>query len=386
MALSRGKAPGFLEVRDAALERLSRAPLPALLVIAGEDEFVKERLVAAAAATAGGEVESFAPRAGESDAAAAERLLESAGTAMLFGGPRLIVARGADGLLAGPRLARFETLLEGERPPHALLLTLEALDGRSRLAKRLREQGALVALPPLRDAPPPWHAGGPYLDTELNLWIRDEAARLGLRCDLAVADELARRVGNEPAALAHKLAQLAVLAGTARPLALEDVRRHVRRSSARLLASYEDALRAGDAGAALDLVDRMLAEGVYDPFGRLVDGDQAADAVLRGLLAGLARLLEAHERLTPALREALLRKPWQRSEEESDALAAVLGAGGRRFFLERDLRAVAPASALLAFRLALGGQRALRDGRGLSLHALTVRLARAHAPARRAAS
>jgi len=384
VALSRGKAPGFLELRDAALERLARAPLPPLIVLGGEEPFVKERLVAAAVLAAGGEVETFAPRGGESDDAAAERLLQTWCTATLFGAGRLLVARDADKLLAGPRLARFEEVLDGGRPPHVLLVTLEALDGRTRLAKRLREDEALVSLPPLRDAPPPWHTGGPFLETELNLWLRDEAGRLGLRCDLAVADELARRMGNEPAALARKLEQMRVLVGAARPLTADDVRRHVRRSSSRLLAQYEDALRAGDAGAALDLLDRMLAEGVQDHTGRLVDGDQAADTVLRGLLAGLARVVAAHERLTPELRESLLRKPWQRSPEEQAALAGILGAGGRRVFLERDLRTVRPDSALAAFRLALHGLRALRDGRGASLHALTVRLARAHAPAGRA--
>jgi DNA polymerase III delta subunit len=384
VAVSRGRAPGFLELRDAALQRLSRAPLPPLVVLAGEEPWVKERLVEAAAGAAGG-AETFSPRAGEGDAAAAERLLEEWCTPTLFGGARLIVARGADKLLAGPRLPRFEAALDGP-PAHALLVTLESLDGRSRLARRLKELEALVSLPPLRDAPPPWHAGGPFLETDLNLWIRDEARRLGLACDLPVAAELALRVGNEPAALARKLEQLALLAAEGgRALTVDDVRRHVRRSSARLLSLYEDALRAGDAGQALDLLDRMLAEGVCDHAGRMVDGDQAADTVLRGLCANLARLIEAHERLTPALREALSRKPWERGEAESVGLAAVLGSGGRRVFLERDLKAVAPEAASVAFGLSLGALRALRDGHGASLHALTLRLARAHAPARRAA-
>lgn len=385
MGLSRARAPSFLEVRDAALERLAAGPLSPLVVLAGEEPYVKERLVEAAVAGSGA-ADSFTPRAGESDGQAAERLLEEWATPTLFGGRRLIVARGADRLLAGPRLARFEAALDGEPPPHVLLVTLEALDGRSRLARRLRETGALVSLPALRDAPPPWHAGGPYLETDLNLWLRDEAARRGLACDLAAADELSRRVGNEPAVLARRLDQLAILVGGGRPLSVADVRRHVRRSSARLLALYEEALRAGDAGTALDLLDRMLAEGVQDLGGRMVDGDQAADTVLRGLVAGLARVIEAHERLGPELLAALQRKPWQRSEAEQEALAAVLGAGGRRVFLERDLRAVPCVAARDALRLALGGLRALRDGRGVSLHSLTVRLARAHAPPRRVAT
>ena len=382
MAVSRGRAPSFLEARDAALVRLGRAPLPPLLVLAGEEPFVKERLIVAAATTAGGEVEVHAPRSGEPEAAAWQRLLDDWLTPVLFGGGRLLVARAAEGLLAGPRLARIEAVLEGERPPHVLLLTVDAADGRTRLARRLRETDSLVALPPLRDSPPPWHAGGPFLETDLNLWIQDEAGRLGVRCALAVADELSRRVGNQPAALARKLEQLAVLVGAGRELAVEDVRRHVRRSSARLLAAWEEALRRGEVGSALDLLDRMLAEGVEDFGGRLVDGDQATDAALRTLVGNLARVLEAHERLTPELLAALRNKPWQRSGEETAALDEALGAGGRRVFVERDLRSVTPRAAHAAFGLALGGLRALRDGRGLSAHALTVRLARAFAPAR----
>lgn len=382
--MSRGRAPSFKQARDAALARLGQAPLPPLLVLAGEEPHVKERLIAAASRTAGGEVEVFAPRSGEPEGDAWTRLLEAWLTPTLFGGGRLLVARNADGLLAGPRLARLEAALDGDRPPHVLLLTVEAVDGRTRLARRLREAEAILALPPLRDAPPPWHTGGPFLETELNLWIRDEAALVGLRCGLSVADELARRVGNEPAALARKLEQLAVLIGPGRELQAEEVRRHVRRSSSRLLASYDEALRVGDAAAALDVLDRMLAEGVYDHGGRLVDGDQAADAALRALLGNLARVIDAHERLTPELLEALGRKPWQRRPEDSAALDEALGAGGRRVFLERDLRSVSPRAAQAAFGVALDGLRALRDGRGVSAHALTVRLARHFAPPRAA--
>ncbi len=378
----KGKGPSsFLEIAAAAQERLRSGPLPVLLVIAGEDGFLKERLIDTALAAAGGQGESFAPRAGESDAAAGLRLLDLWRTATLFGGQRLIVARGADGLLGGTRGTTCEAILDGPAPPHRLLLTVDALDGRSRLAKRLKEVGGVISLPPLRDSPPPWQSGPATNDTELNQWIRAEAANFGLRVDLAVADELGQRIGNEPAALSRKLEQLVVLLGRDRTLTLADVRDHVRRTSARLLSLYEDALRAGDVTHALDRLDQMLLIGVMDHGGRLVSGDLAVDSILRRVTANLARVLEVHEKLNPELRAALLAKPWERRAEHAEALSAIFGGGGARVFLERDAKALSPDGARAAFDLALTGMRALRDGTGLSLHALTVRLCRVLAPA-----
>jgi DNA polymerase III delta subunit len=378
----RGKGPsGFLELAAAARERLATGGLPPLVVLAGEEPFLKERLIDAAVAASGGSSETFAPRAGESDAAAGLRLLDLWRTPTLFGGGRLIVARGADGLLGGTRGAACEAILDGPPPPHRLLLTVEALDGRSRLAKRLKEDGALIALPPLRDSPPPWQSGPATTDTELNQWIRAEAALFGLRVDLAVADELGQRIGNEPAALSRKLEQLSVLLGRDRTLTLRDVRDHVRRTSARLLSLYEDALRAGDVTRALDRLDQMLLIGIMDASGRLVSGDLAVDSVLRRVTASLARVIEVHEKLTPALRAALAAKPWERRPGDAEELSAIFGGGGgARVFLERDAKALPPEGTRAAFELALGGLRALRDGQGLSLHALTVRLCRVLSP------
>ncbi|MHC5212728.1 MAG: hypothetical protein ACYTG2_18615, partial [Planctomycetota bacterium] len=83
------------------------------------------------------------------------------------------------------------------------------------------------------------------------------------------------------------------------------------------------------------------------------------------------------ERLTPELTAAMQRPPWQRSDVEKAALGDVFGAGGRRVFLERDVKATRREGVTAAFRLGLGGLRDLRDGNGLSMHALTVKLARA---------
>ncbi|MHC5209954.1 MAG: DNA polymerase III subunit delta [Planctomycetota bacterium] len=381
--MSRRKAATFLETAKAARERLARGPLPPLLVVTGEEPFLKEALIEAAARTMGEAVELFAARPGESDPAACERLLQSWTTATLFGGPRLIVSRGADALVGRGRLAKLEAVLEQATPPHHLLLTLDALDGRSRLARRLRATEGLIALPVLRDTPPPWEPSDSDRPTELHAWVVEEASSRKLRLTPSGARELVARVGSEPAALADRVVRLVDLLGTESPVEADDVARHIRRSSAHLLTRYEQELRAGRTGPALDLLERMLAAGVYDHTGRLVAGDQAADTVLRGLTSQLVRLIEGHEALTPALLAALGRRPWERSPDETAALAEALGAGGRRAFLERDLRTTSLEAARRALSLAMSGLRAARDGQGISLHALTVRLASAYASAAR---
>jgi len=374
--MSKRRAQGFMDVFAEARARLEQRPLPNLIVIAGEEAFVKERLISAATADRSADLEVFAQRPGEPDAAATRRLLDAWSTATLFASARTILARGADKLFARERAQQFLEVL-GNEPPQGLLVTMASLDGRSKLARRLREEGGLVSLPPLRDAPPPWVNARNNHETDLNQWLVAEARAQGVRMDLAAADELSRRVGNEPAALARKLEQLSMLPDGGDRITAKLVQKHVRRSSARLLAQYEDAIRGGHVRAGLDLLDRMLSEGVFDHTGRLVSGDEATDAVLRGLVSNFARTLEAHEQLTPGLLAALQQPPWQRSEADKEALGGVFGAGGRRVFLERDVKATGRDGVAVAFRLGLTGLRNLRDGNGLSMHALTVKLARA---------
>lgn len=373
MALTRET---FVDVWLGALQRVARGPLPTLLVLAGEEAFVKERLVEAACRVADGDVEVFSQRPGEGDAMALQRLLDTWATPTLFGQGRLLLVRDADALLKHGRVAALEAALDRGTPPHALLLTVSSLDGRSKLARRLKEQDGLVSLPPLRDAPPPWHQGGAFLETDLNQWIVAEARLQGLTLPLPVADELARRIGNEPGRIASKLDQLAILAEGRTTLTLDDVRAHVAHSSVRLLALWEEHVLFGRAGPALELVDRMMRDGVHDPFGKLVGGPLVLDTVLRGLCTSLARALEAHEQLTPALAAALSSPPWKRSASDKAALDAILGAGGMRVFVERDLRRTREEPVRAAFRRALGALRRQRDGEGASLHVETAHLAR----------
>lgn len=371
------KRQGFVDVWAAALETLKSSDLPALTVLAGEEPFVKERLIDAAVQGYKGDLETFAPRPGEGDRQALQRLLDTWATSSLFGSGQLIVARDVGSLLKGKLSATFEDVVSKGSPPNRLLLTVPALDGRSKLAKRIKKEGGLIALPPLRDGPPPWHTGGPFLETDLNNWIVAEASLVGLSVSLAVANELALRIGNEPGRIAQTLGRMVVLLDGKTTLDKKTVAAHVPRSSVRLLAVYEDALRAGDVTSALQLVDRMKHDGVFDPFMKLITGPAVADTILRGLTASLSRELTAHERLGPALVAALQHPPWKRSADQTAALDEALGKGGRRVFLERDLRRSPSEAVAAAFTTALGALRNLRDGTGLSLHVITVQLARA---------
>ncbi|MDG2148557.1 MAG: hypothetical protein P8N09_03440, partial [Planctomycetota bacterium] len=355
-------------------------PLSSLTILVGENAFVKERLLDRAIKHAGGDVEVFSVRPGEQPQAALRRLTDLWGTRSLFSTGQLILVRDAESLIKGQGVKQLQALYsEAESPPpNQLLMTTSALDGRSKLAKALKGADSLVSLPVLRDAPPPWHDGGPYLETDLNQWLVAEAAQQGLSVSLKVAAEMSRRIGNEPGRIAQKLVQLKVLLGKRTDVKMKDVTEFVSFSSVRLLSLYEDALVSGDTRVALQLVDRMVREGVYDPFMRLVSGPAVAETVLRGLTAGLARVYEAHELLGPGLVNALSSKPWQRSKADTASLDQALGRGGRRVFLERDLKRVTLPAVRGAFRIALDGLRRLRDGRGLSLHAITVRLSRAY--------
>jgi len=370
------KRPVFIDVWRAALAQLQGGELPSLTVITGEEPFVKERLIEAAQRGFDGDAEAFSQRPSESDRQALHRLLDTWATSSLFATRQLIVARDIGPLLKGKLAASFDRVLSDHAPPNRLLISLPSLDGRSKFAKRIKKQGGLISLPPLRDAPPPWHQGGPFLETDLNAWIVAEAALSGLTVALAVANEIASRLGNEPGRIAQTLARLTILLDGQDTLDLDTVREHIPRSSVRLLAIYEDALRAGDVGTALQSVDRMQADGVYDPFMKLVTGPAVADTVLRGLTASLARELTAHEQLGPELVAVLQSPPWNRSAAQTASLDSALGKGGRRVFLERDLRRSSATAVAPAFRTALTGLRSLRDGDGLSLHAITVRLAR----------
>lgn len=373
--MSKARATTYAAVRDETCARWTPGVPAPLLVVAGAEGVLVDPLVEAARAGSGGVRDAFAIQPGERDATAAHRLLDEWTTPTLFGGPRLIVARDAGKILKA-RADAFLAVLDGPSPPHTLLMIVAELDGRTRLAKALKAKDALVLLPPLRDSPPPWQAQGASGASELDQWLVEQARGRGLTLPLEAAAELSARLGNEPGRLLQKLEQLGVLEGTR--LDADAVRRHVQPSSTQLLARYEDALRRGDAAAALTLLDQMAVAGVHDPFGRLVTGPEMTDAILRGLTQRFARALEVHEQLGPQAPAILARPPWKRSAEESAALDAALGkGGGARVFVERDVRETACAGVALAFDLALSGLRALRDGRGLSLHGLTVKLARA---------
>ncbi len=372
MAVGKRKAPTYLEARDDACARLSSGSLPPLVVITGDEPFLKEPVLEAINAAVSGDVETFAPRPGEPDGSAFRRLMQDWTTASLFGAGRVVLVRDIGKWIRAPQLAELAAV---EAPAHHLVLSMASLDGRSKLAKKLKSEGGVINLPPLRDAPPPWIADAKPWDTELVAWVIDAAQRRGGSIKPDVAFELVERIGNTPARLDQILGRLTDLTDGRNEPTLEDVRRFVPFTSARLLELFDRGLRKGDGARALQLLDRMRHDGVLDHGGKLVSGDAVGEIILRTLTSSLARLVAAHEALSPALMAALNAKPWHRSADDKAALDRVLGVGGARVFLERDLKASDRAGVTSAFRRSVAALRASRDGRPVSMSALTLRLA-----------
>jgi len=77
--------------------------------------------------------------------------------------------------------------------------------------ERLAADEALIALPPLRDSPPPWQPARSSEPTELEHWVLAEAGLLSLSLQPAAAAELVRRIGNEFRRLKDPLGRLVSL-------------------------------------------------------------------------------------------------------------------------------------------------------------------------------
>lgn len=189
-----------------------------------------------------------------------EELIEAAATPGFGGGRRLLVCVDHP-LFAKERPSereeeRFCAYLERPWDGAAILFRQrEPADGRRRTVQRLAKAGVVLqAIPPKLP--------------EVEGWIRERAAGIGLRLEGRAASILVERVGAQLASLERELEKLADYAWPEARVGEETVARLVGPSREESVFALVDAVGSGQTGQALALLARMLRQG-EQPLGLL---------------------------------------------------------------------------------------------------------------------
>lgn len=156
---------------------------------------------------------------------------------------RLVILRGLDEAKLEPE--SFMELIE--RMPDS---TVAVLDGRG-MDKRTKLFKALAKLPQAKDYPA-------LRAQELTTWVMGEARSQGAEISRVDADLLVRRVGPDEWRLASEVAKLA---GGAENITAEDIRELVPQRIEDSVFDLIAAVKKADSGAALQIFDRLMAQG-----------------------------------------------------------------------------------------------------------------------------
>ncbi|GEM_PF-338291 len=201
-----------------AFEKRKRLPPVPVFAVTGDEPFFKRRAVdkLVALLTRGGR-EGLGVRDVDWEGPEEERpssigaLLSDLMTPSLFGGKTVIVVRRASRLLSREGGAdRLLDYLAGPRGAGVLVLEVESLDARTRIGRKIRDEGTVIQCKRLFDKPPPWKPKAPVHDNALARWIVKEGRAEGVVFTLPVAQDLAERVGNDLGALHEEIRKLAL--------------------------------------------------------------------------------------------------------------------------------------------------------------------------------
>lgn len=342
--------------------------LPTVLVLVGDEERGKERLLEQVKERVGAEASliSWGGDAPGKPEAELSRLLSDLASRPLFGGAKLIVARDGDGLIKrlGNGLLAAIKLDNGNR----LLLMMRNLDNRTKLAKAIKKAGGLfTCMRPKSDLPdlPSGHAAA---SSELLSAVLEEADRLGLRLARDAALELAGRTGNDLFLVSKELEKLSLyLHGRddAQVVNLRDVHELVPRSATWDQFRLFQEVATGDAQAALRRLRGMFQQGTIDRSGKRVTDPRSLS---------LALLAQLHNRLKLLARYRML----ESSGLDRQQLQAALGIRnpGQLFYLGKEIRLPIVREADRALPALAEADRALKSSQppAATLERLVIRL------------
>ncbi len=299
------------------------SPQP-ICVLVGDEPFLKRQALLRLRAAVLGDEGDFALSTFEGNAELPDVLQELATVAM-FGGKRLVVVDEADDLVSRYR-QQVEGYVAHPLRTGVLVLALKSLASNTRLYKALTAGDGLIVT-----------CGAP-LAGQLVRWVGQWAKQThGVELPAVAGEMLVELVGPELGLLDQELAKLALLVGADRKITPEMVHRSVGGWRARTTWEMIDAVLDGNAAAALQQLDRLLAAG-EQPIGVLA---QMADSLRR--LAAATRLVlhaEAAGRriaLRTALEQAGVRRFVDRAERQLRRLGRQRGDQLYQWLLEADL-------------------------------------------------
>jgi DNA polymerase-3 subunit delta len=268
---------------------------PPIVVCVGEEKFFKEEVLRAVREFLARDTPNYSYHPitldpADSGPAAAQRLLGALRTPNLFSPVTLFAVRMGETVLPHLAAELAEFMDSKSTRSNRVVFFSNALDGRTRLAKRLKKAGGLVECKKLFTTPGFWQRGA-SVDTELSRWTQRRAADMGLGLDAQAAYFLSSLTGNDLFRLASELEKLSLaLPGGKGRVTVQEIENTTGMSAVHTPFDIWDKIEAGDASGALETLDVVLRNGLRSASGKLETDGASIAAILLGLFRERVRL------------------------------------------------------------------------------------------------
>jgi DNA polymerase-3 subunit delta len=230
------------------LQGAAKAKPRPIYVLHGDEHFLKRRVVATLRTLVlGPDDEGFGFSSRDGDKANWAEIHDELETLPFLGSRRLVVIDRADPFVTRER-SRLEKYFAEPSKTGVLVLDVQSWPANTKLAKLLPEPATLVCKAPEARKLPEWCVA----------WC---AAQHGKPLSVPAARLLVDLVGADMGLLDQEMAKLAVYAGGNARIDVPDVDQLVGQSRAENTWKIFDLIGAGQIGAALTLLDRLLDQG-----------------------------------------------------------------------------------------------------------------------------
>jgi len=281
------------EVFIRSIER--KKEVPPLTVCAGEEPFFMEEVFTAIRAALSAaeprlQIIAWEAQSGESDEAGASRLLAEMQTPGLFSPRKLIWVRDGQKLLKAAHKKLLD-VVDDSPSGNALCIFAGSVDGRTKLARGLKERDALVVCRKLysQQAFFKGGSGGEQL-SELGKWVMQRARLKGLTLERAAAEFLMALTGNNLYILDSELEKLELGSDGAKHLTVEHVERSTGMSAVHTPFELWEEIEKGNVEPAIKTLRVILRNGLRSVGGSLVIDPAGIAAILLKIFRDRIRL------------------------------------------------------------------------------------------------